>query len=206
MALDNYVNLTAAVQDWSAKFTTSVAARVPDFIRLAEERIWISGEQVLRSQWGVTRANITIPAGLNYAALPEGWLRFVRVRSATEPLIEYMSPDMLEDLPAPGNTTKYSVEGGKILYGLAAGSTVDQVLDVRYMQHPGNLDAVATHWAIQRAPSIFLYGSLLEAALYVKNAEKVAEYGSMFKRAIEGFMAVERADMIAGSRLRISRA
>src|SRR6478735_1858379 len=111
MSLNNYVDLTEAVKDWSAKFTTSVSARVPDFIRLAEERIWISGELVLRSQWGVERANLTIPAGLNYASLPAGWLRFVRVRSASESLIEYMSPDMLEDLPAPGNAAKYSVEG-----------------------------------------------------------------------------------------------
>lgn len=195
MALSSYTDLQTAVKDWTARFDSTVANRVPDFIRLGEERLW----QRVRSQWGVESATLTVPAGQNWVALPTGWLAFKRIRSAAEPRMEYMSPDTLEDLPYDGDPTKYSIEGGRFLYGQTPSVNLD--LTIKYFRHPGLLATVATTWLLERAPSIYLYAALIEAAIFVKNSDKVAEYGSLLDKAIDSFQSADLAAQISGSRL-----
>ena len=200
MSVANYTDLQLAVKEWSNRFDTTVAGRVPDFIRLAEERIWQTGERVVRSQWGVVSAPLVVPAGQNWVALPADWLAFARIRSDAQPRIEYMSPDALEDLPQPGSAKNYSIEGGRLLYGQTPGA--DLSLTAKYYADPGLLEVVGTTWLIKKAPSIYLYASLLEAAIFVKNSAKVSEFGSLLDKALVGFDSVERASVISGSRLR----
>ncbi|MBT2322524.1 hypothetical protein J7E62_09220 [Variovorax paradoxus] len=199
MALSNYTDLQLAVKEWAARFDTSVVSRVPDFIRLGEERIW----ERVRISWGITPATLTIPAGQNWVALPSDWLAFKRIRSATVTRIEYMAPDALEDMPEPGDASKYSIEGGRLLYGQTPTANLD--LQVKYYQHPGLLSTAATTWLLTRAPSIYLYAALLEAAIFVKNTAKVAEFGSLLDKAIASLDSADRAAQISGSRLRMQR-
>lgn len=220
MSIVDYTTLTAAVKDWANRLDSSVSARVPDFIRLGEDRIWRTnpGDDghagVIRSQWDITRVTLTIIAGQNWVALPADWLEFERITLPGTPttnngnLVEYMPPDMLEDLPAPGNANVYSIEGGRLLYGMvqAAGSGLNQDLTVKYHAHPGYLVDAATTWLLQKAPSIYLYAALVEAAIYIKKPDKVGEYGALLDQAISGFKSTERASLINGSRMRYRRA
>ncbi|KWT94683.1 MULTISPECIES: hypothetical protein [unclassified Variovorax] len=199
MTISNYTDLQTAVSAWAARGDSTVVGRVPDFIRLAEERIW----QRVRVSWGIASDTLTIVAGQNWVALPDDWLAFKRIRSATEPRIEYMAPDALEDLAPCGNPRAYSLEGGRLLYGQTP--SADLVLDVKYYQHPGLLEIAPTNWLLTRAPSVYLYASLLEAAIFVKNPDKVAEFGSLLDKAINGLKGADEAAQISGSRLRMQR-
>lgn len=203
MALASYVDLQTAVAEWAARGDTTVTGRIPDFIRLGEERIWETGEHVVRNElWGLsTPTALVVPAGFNYVALPSDWLGFSRVRSATETRIEYMPPDQLEDLPSPGQANAYSVEGGRFVYGQTP--SADLSLTVRYFKHPGLLATVGTTWLFARAPSVYLYASLLEAALFVKNSAKVAEWGALLDKALSGLDSASRAAQFSGGRLRV---
>jgi hypothetical protein len=219
MTIATYAQLQAAAQDFGNRLDTSVSARVADFIRLAEDRIWRTNENgVIRSQWGIVNTPLVIPAGQNWVALPSDWLQFKRITLPTVPaldgtgsnVVEYMSPDMLEDLPPAGNANAYSVEGGRLLYGLpqAAGGLA-QTLTCRYYAHPGNLGsgaAATTTWLLTMTPSIYLYATLLEMAIYVKKADKIAEYGSLLDKAVAGFMSTERAANQPAGRARYRRA
>jgi len=200
VALANYTDLQAAVKDWTARFDSSVVNRVPDFIRLGEERIWQDGENVVRSQWGIKHDTLIVPGGQNWVALPSDWLAFARVRTPDQPRIEYMAADALEDLPRPGKANAYSIEGGRFIYGQTP--QTDLTLTVKYYQHPGLLSAAGNTWLLAKAPSIYLYAALLECAIYVKNSAKIAEFGSLLGKAVNGFDSVERGDMTRGGRLR----
>jgi hypothetical protein len=219
MTIANYSDLQNAVRDFGNRIDSSVTARTTDFIRLGEDRIWRTNENgVIRSQWGITNTPLVIPAGQNYVALPTDWLQFKRITLPNVPaldgsnanIVEYMSPDMLEDLPPPGNANAYSVEGGLLLYGLPqASGGAAQPLTCRYYAHPGNLGsggALTTTWLLTMAPSIYLYASLIELAIYVKKTDKIAEYGSLLDKAIDGFMSTERASTQPAGRARYRRA
>lgn len=203
MALASYSDLQAAVAAWAARGDTSVTGRIPDFIRLGEERIWETGERVVRNEvWGLSAPTaLVVPGGSNFVDLPDDWLGFARVRSATEPRIEYLPPDQLDDLPSPGRANVYSVEGGRFVYGQTP--AVDLSLTIRYFQHPGLLEATTTTWLLARAPSIYLYASLLEAAIFVKNSAKVAEWGALLDKALSGLDSASRAAQFSGGRLRV---
>lgn len=219
MTIANYSDLQNAVKDWANRMDSSVSARVQDFIRLGEDRIWLTNPNgVVRSQRGITRATLTIPAGVNYVALPTDWLQFKRITLPNVPaldgsnanVVEYMSPDLLEDLAPPGNANAYSVEGGLLLYGLpqSSGGAV-QPLTCRYYAHPGNLgsgSAAVSTWLLALAPSIYLYAALLEASIYVKKTDKIGEFGSLLDKAIDGFMSTERAANQPAGRPRYRRA
>lgn len=201
MALATYTDLQAAVKDWAARFDSSVVTRVPDFIRLGEERIWQTGEKVVRSQWGIKHDTLIVPGGQNWVALPSDWLAFERVRTSDQPRVEYMPADQLEDLPSPGQADAYSIEGGRFLYGQTPQSSL--TLTVKYYQHPGLLSAAGNTWLLAKAPSIYLYSALLECAIYVKNSDKVAEFGALLNKAVNGFDSVEQGDLLRGGRLRV---
>lgn len=218
--ITDYGTLQSAVQDWANRMDSSVVARTQDMIRLGEDRIFrtnpaVQNAGVIRSQWMITRATLTIPAGQNWVALPTDWLAFARITLPTVPAIdgsqsnevEYVMPDLLEDLPTPGNANLYSIEGGRLLYGLPqpAGG-LDQPLSVKYYAHPGNLSSSLTStWLLQQAPSIYLYAALVEAAIYLKRLDKAQEYQGRLDGSIEGFKSQEKAALISGSRLRMRR-
>lgn len=197
MALSSYTDLQDAVKDWASRFDTTVSNRVPDFIRLGEERLW----QRVRAQWGIEHTTLTIPANQNWVALPAGWLEFKRIKSAAESRIEYMSADALEDLPPPGDATKYSIEGGRLIYGQTPAA--DLVLTTKYYKMPGLLATSGTTWLLERAPSIYLYAALIELAIFTKNPERTAEYGALLDKAIENFQSADEASLVSGSRLRM---
>lgn len=204
-ALTTYVGLQAAVKDWANRMDTSVSGRVTDFIRLGEERIWITGEQVVRSQVMLSPQTLSIPANQNWVALPTDWLGFDRIRSAADTYMEWVEPALLESLPAPGDSSKYSIEGGRLMVGQTP--TANLALTVRYYKHPGYLEDGGTPvpWLLTVAPSIYLWAALIEAAIYVKKSDKVAEYGALLAKAISGRDSAERASYVSGGALRIRR-
>lgn len=200
MALDNYSALKTSVQAWLARGDSLVIDRIPDFIRLGEERI---GRRLRVSGMVSLPTTLTIPAGQNWVALPTDWLAFKRVRSAAEPRIEYMTPDALEDLPPAGDASKYSIEGRRLLFGQTPGT--DLALTVRYYQRPPYLQDATSTWLLTEAPSVYLYAALVEGAMFVKNSAKAGEWGTLFDKAVDELQSADEAAAISGSVLRVQR-
>lgn len=200
--ISSYSGLQTAVKDIANRTDSSVSARVVDFIRMGEQRIWF-GEHAVRSQWMITPATLVIPAGQNWVALPTDWLAFERIRSANDTHMEWMDPAMLESLPTPGNSARYSIEGGRLLVGAIPAANL--ALTVRYYANPGYLEDAGSTWLLTKVPTLYLYAALIELAVYVKKADKVAEYGALYDKALNGFMSQERASLVSGGALRYRR-
>lgn len=200
MAFSNYTELKASVQAWLARGDSLVIDRIPDFIRLGEERF---GRKLRVSGMVSLPTTLTIVAGQNWVALPDDWLAFKRIRSAAEPRIEYMAPDALDDLPPAGDASKYSIEGRRLIYGQTP--TANLALTVKYYQRPPYLSITPTTWLLADSPSIYLYAALIEGALFTKNSAKVGEWGTLFDKAVAEAQSVDEAAMISGSALRLQR-
>jgi hypothetical protein len=201
MAFTSYAELATAIADWASRNDTKVTGNVSNFVALAEEKIW----QRVRVSWGITRAVLTVPAAQNWVALPEDWLAFKRIRNTNPlmPRMDYAPMDYLEDLPSPGLPEVYSIEGGRFYWGQTP--DVDQTFNIAYFAHPGALEEATTTWLLERAPSIYLYGALVELFMYAKNPAKAAEYGTLFDKAIDELDSADRAAMASGSQLRMRR-
>lgn len=200
MPFANYVDLQASVQAWLARGDSLVIGRIPDFIRLGELRI---NRDLRVAAMIAPPSTLTIVAGQNWVALPDDWLAFKRVRSAAEPLIEYMAPDALEDLAPAGDASKYSIEGYRLIYGQTP--TVNLALTVRYYAWIPYLATAGATWLLDISPDIYLYASLLEAAMFVKNSKAAGEYGSLYDKAVAALQSADEAANVSGSRLRLQR-
>lgn len=200
MPFSNYTELKTSVQAWLARGDSLVIDRIPDFIRLGEERI---NRDLRVAAMIAPPSTLTIVAGQNWVDLPDDWLEFKRVRSAAEPLIEYMSPDALEDLPPNGDASKYSIEGYRLIYGQTP--TANLALTVRYYAWIPFLATNPTTWLLDLAPSIYLYAALLEGALFTKNSKAAGEWGTLYDKAVAALQGTDEAATISGSRLRLRR-
>lgn len=200
MALDSYTALRTSVQAWLARADSLVIDRIPDFIRLGEERI---GRKLRVSGMVSPPTTLTIVAGQNWVALPADFLAFKRIRTDAEPLIEYMAPDALDDLPPAGDASKYSIEGRRLIYGQTP--TVDLPLTVKYYQRIPFLQDASSTWLLTEAPSVYLYAALVEGAMFIKNSAKAGEWGTLFDKAVAELQSVDDAAMVSGSRLRMQR-
>jgi len=200
MSFSSYTDLKTSVQAWLARGDSLVTDRIPDFIRLGEERI---GRQLRVSGMVSQPTTLTILAGQNWVALPSDWLAFKRIRSAAEPRIEYMTPDALEDLPPCGDARAYSIEGRRLIYGQTP--SVNLALTVRYYQRPAYLQDAASNWLLTEAPSVYLYAALVEGAMFIKNSAKAGEWGTLFDKAVDELQSVDDAAAVSGSNLRMRR-
>lgn len=201
MSLNSYGDLKTAVQSWATRTDSPFATKVPDFIRLGEERIW---QTVRTSDMISLPVTLTVPAGQNWVNLPDDWLAFRSLATSNGWRVEYLAPDVLHDLPTPGDAAAYSIEGRRFLYGQTP--SVSAALTMRYYQHPGLLsDSLSTNWLLTKAPSVYLYAALLEGYIWAKNPQKVGEYGKLYDDAVARLMSSDRAAMISGGPLRMVR-
>lgn len=197
MSISNYTELQTAVADWAARGDSSFTGRAADFIRLGEERIW----RDLRVSQMILTSALTIPGGSNSVALPSNWLEFKRITSAGQDRIEYLDAETLQEHLEYGDPTKYSIEGGNLLYGQTP--SADLELTARYYARADYLSVTATNWLLTASPSVYLFSALLESAVFLKNSAKAGEYGTLYEKAIEAIESSDRAAMASGSRLRI---
>jgi len=200
MPFSTYAELKTSVQAWMARGDSLVIDRIPDFIRLGEERI---NRDLRVSDMIAAPVTLTIVADQNWVALPADFLEFKRIRSDAEPRIEYMTPDALEDLPPSGDASKYSIEGRRLLYGQTPDA--DLPLAVRYYAQLPVLDDSTTTWLLTKAPSVYLYAALVEGALFTKNSKAAGEWGTLYDKAIAALESADEAAAISGGSLRMQR-
>lgn len=202
----SYAQLVAAVPDYAGRGDPRFLAAVPTFIALGEARIFQTGDVLLRCREMLVSVALVVPAGSARVSLPADFLAFSRVSTTAQPRVEYMPLDQLSDIPAPGDATRYSIDGLTFVYGYpqAAGAGNLQVA-ARYYQDPGNLNGLpsGSTWLLQKAPLVYLYAALCEAALWAKNPTKAGEWGSLLERAITTLNNADKAEQLAGGRLRV---
>ena len=207
MALDTYAALKTSVTDWVARMDTKLVSHVDDFITLAEVRIW----DRVRLRKGLSQnQTLTVLAGTSTAALPADFLGLHRIESAGLPRMVYASPDeLLDDTYAQvGTQTMYSIEGTTFLLGIAP--SVDTDLTYSYYKRPAALSTAegADLWLLLERPNIYLYASLLEAAVFMKEkgVDNAGKYGTLLDKAIaDAHMADNASKWPRGQRLQMRR-
>jgi len=77
--------------------------------------------------------------------------------------------------------------------------------EIAYYERPEPLSASnQTNWITQYAPQLLLYATLLEAQPFLKRPERIAEFQSLYDRALQG-IAQETTRRISGDRAATSR-
>lgn len=184
----NFGALKSSVIDWSNR-TNLTPALLLTFLQLAEQRIFW-GEpaaqlQPLRAVKMLTSTTLT-PAG-GAATLPADFLDFERVASLgsdgfSKTPLSYRSNSQLGRFELiSGAPQFFGVRSGQIVFGPRI---TDQV-ELLYYARPATPSADADeNWLMLDNFGVYLYGMLIEVALYLRDDDLQAQARALYQNAI----------------------
>jgi hypothetical protein len=191
----NYTELTAAIKAYSENdFPQAVGAggltsaqQIARFVQQAEQRIYNS------IQFPALRKNVTGSAtnGNKYLGTPVDWLAtYSLARINADGSYEYLlNKDVnfiREAFPYPatsGAPTHYAIfDENTFILGPTPDASYS--MELHYFYYPESITTAGTTWLGNNFDSLLLYGSLLEAAAYMKSdADVVKNYSDRYNEA-----------------------
>ena len=195
-----YDQLKQAIQDYTENDETSFVNNLPVFIRQAEERI------LKNVQLSLFRKNVSgaMSASNKYLACPSDFLApfslsFVDGNSDHQ-FLEFKDADFVQtfnpDATTTGNPRFYAVFD---IDNFILGPTPDSAyaVELHYFYRPASLTAGSgsgTTWLSENAEIAMLYGSLMEAYIYMKGEpDMMQQYEKRFMEAIQGMKMLGEA-------------
>jgi hypothetical protein len=196
MALSTYTELKASVADWLNR--TDLTSVIPDFIALAEAQI----ERTLRTRQMIVRATASIDT--EYSAVPADFLETKSIKLNTNPVtaLTFESVDALDSLKSTtyisaGKPQYFSIVGGQVRVLPVPDSTYTAEL-IYYAKLSKLSGSNATNWLLTQAPDVYLYGSLMQAAPYLKDDSRVAVWAAIYTRGLEELQVADDRGATSG--------
>lgn len=193
MALNSYASLQTAIAGWLNR--TDLAARIPDFIALAEASL----NRALRVRRMVGRSDATLSA--EFIVLPEDFAGALSFElTGTTPVVQlaFAEPDDLarfksEREGASGAPELYAIVGGQFQFFPAPDS--DYAAELTYYKKIEPLsDAAPSNWALADHPDLYLYLSLAQAAPYLMDDDRVAVWAGFAERILAELNEADRRE------------
>ena len=192
----DYAQLNQAIQDYTENYEATFVANIPNFVQQNEERIYRS---VMIPE---LRKNVTgnLTAGNKYLARPSDFLSVFSLAVIDDEgnynyLIDKDVNFMREAYPNPSTSSLpkyYGQFDGDIAtssYGnLILGPTPDQsyAVELHYYYDPPSIVTTGTSWLGENAETVLLYGSLVEAYVFMKgDADLMMSYKSQYDEALQ---------------------
>ena len=195
-----YAQLQTAIQDYTENSETTFVNNLSTFITQAEERILKSVQLSLfrkNVSGGMTNANRFLACPSDYLA-PFS-LSFVDA-SGDHVFLDFKDPDYVQsfnpDATTVGLPRYYAVfDVDNFILGPTPNAAYD--VELHYFYRPASLTAGAsggTTWLSENASIALLYGSLIEAYIFMKGEpDMMALYEKRFAEAISGMKMLGEA-------------
>lgn len=194
-----YAQLKQAIQDYTENNETSFVSNLPLFIRVAEERI------LKTIQLSLFRKNVSasVTSGNKYLACPSDFLAplsLAYISSGVQTFIDYKDVSYIQEInpnPSTTGTPKYYGQFDVDNFILAPTPNSSFAVELHYFYRPASLTAGAesgTTWLSENATLSMLYGSLVEAYIYMKGeADMMALYDKRFNESMIGLKLLGEA-------------
>lgn len=211
MSTDNYTDLKANIASWIMR--SDLTSVIPDFITLCEQRIYRGCDPIgnlpamegLRVRAMETALDETIASGV--IAVPTGYLelKHAYINSTPTKPLERKSPEWIyENYPTRSAQDKPATiarEGDNFIFGSYPDSTYN-VKGIYYKELDPLSDSNLTNWFTDNAYGLLLFGSLVEAADYVNDTEKMMKYEKRFRDIYSSIQSDDNKENFSGSTLR----
>jgi len=185
----NYTELVTAIESYVENDESSFVAQLPNFVQLAEERIYNSVQipAIRKNQTG------TLTSSNKYLTLPTDWLATFSLAVITPVTLEQtflLNKDVnyiREAYPLPTDTGAPQHYAQFDADTLILGPTPDAnyAVELHYYYYPESIVTASTTWLGDNFESVLLYGALREAYLYMKGeADIIANYESKYQESL----------------------
>ena len=194
-----YAQLKQAIKDYTQNSEATFVNNLPVFIRIAEERILktvqlslfrknATANAVSSSQYLACPSDFLAPMSLSYTT--NGEKVFIEFKDVT--FVQTYNPDPSDTAP-PRYYAQFDVDN------FILGPTPDSnyVMELHYLYRPASLTAGAeggTTWLSENAELTLLYGSLVEAYIFMKGEPDImAMYDKRFMESLAGLKMLGEA-------------
>lgn len=204
MSFSTYSDLKSAIGDWLNR--TDLTAVIPQFITMAEARF----NREMRVREMLLRSEAVSDA--EYLTLPSDWLEtysleMVVTATTTAPPLSYIGVNEAKILKANHiqNDPRYYTMTNNFLELIPAPKANQDMILTYYQKIPALSDAAPTNWLMTKSPDLYLYASLLNAAPYLKNDERIQVWAAgmsdvMEKMQMDSEKAMRPATALAARR------
>jgi hypothetical protein len=180
----------AAIEYLGRDQDTTLIARIPTFIQLAEAKF--NRTLFVRQMEERSTALIdTTSDEPEFVSLPSDFqsMRRIRLSSVTgKPCLSFRTGVQMDEIRGStanvaGRPQFFTIMGGEI--ELLPTPDDDYTVEMVYRKNVPGLQANSTNWLLTLAPDAYLYGTLLEASPYLKNDARIPVWAAGFSNAID---------------------
>ena len=172
--ITTYSELQTAIAQWLHR--TDLTSVIPDFIELTEEKLnrylRTKDNEVALSPTAIVNNRVTIPVAA--VAIKSLWLDGYEGSPLTAQTLETVIANGTQGLAAI-----YAWQGTELVFD--GTGTVEGVL---YQEIPALTISNTSNWVLASAPSLYLFGALFEANLYVKSMDEAMMWKSRFDQVL----------------------
>lgn len=184
MTLSTYSDLKSAVADWLER--SDLATRIPDFIALAESRL----NRLFRGRMTEVNAALTATPGARTILLPANFSEAVAVHVAgCLDALRFIDPALMEVRTDAGRPLFWTIDGGNLTFERSCDQAYGVTL--RHLRRFALSDAEPTNPILNDYPDLYLFGALLEAAPFLRDADLLALFQARFDAAMQEANAKE---------------
>lgn len=182
----NYGTLKSTIATWLNR--SDLTTYIPDFVRFAEQRIHYGGSEPyasppLRIPSMQVRTTGSISDGR--IELPEDMVELQRISVSVggyNAELTYIPPQAYAELSNSQSTPSvYTIADNAIL--VAGTGAADYTLDY-YEKFTGLLVDTDTNWLLTNAPTVYLYGALVETAPFLYDDPRFQMWFGMYRSAV----------------------
>ena len=186
-----YDNLVADVAQYLERTDTATLDKIPTFIGLTEQKL----ATMLKVLGILTVQTSTLTQGANIIDKPARWHKTVSMnitdagqrRPVFLRTVEYLReywPDPVEE-----STPKYYADYDYTHWLIAPTPDAAYNFEIIYYERIQPLDSSnQTNWFTIYSPQALLYGSLVEASMFLKNYEKAQAYEAQFNAIMQSLI------------------
>jgi len=211
MAIVDYAGLVEGVQKWVARSDTTFTNRIPDFVALAEDRIYNGHDsqgrgplytEPLRAAILEHAATLTFVAG--QATLPADYLGAKKLHRATDMLgLTYMPPQpfaIRQAYVTPGDPLYYTIEAGTV----TVTPSYDGDMALTYWRKlPALTSEAPSNTLLLLHPMIYLTATLAEAFAFIQEADLSLAHVTRLRGMIDGLNKTASDVRTSGGAMRV---
>jgi hypothetical protein len=186
MALSTYAQLKSAVADWLER--SDLADRTADFVTLAESRL----NRLLRFRTLESDQALSGAIGSRLIPLPAGfrepvalWFEGTSGREA----MRYVDVAGLAAGLSRGRPRLWTIDGGSVAFERPCDDTY--AFSLRMLGRLALSDAQPSNAILADYPDLYLFGALVEAAPYLRDADLLSLFAARFEAALAEARAKE---------------
>lgn len=189
MSLSTYAELKSSIANWLNR--TDLTAEIPDFIKLAESRIFHEVRLPPIEKTG----NVT-PNSQGAVAIPSDFLELINVFYNGKPLDRISLTQLRGMADRSGQPVCFARDSNQLVFYPTPSMDASDTLTLKYYYQVSNLsDLSPSNFLFDTVPELYLFAALSEAATFLgaDNSRWEQSYQTAFSRAVQHARSAETA-------------